>query len=163
MALKAKVLGREALTAKLAAIAPAATKYANEVKLQIAQEAAEKMRERAPRGAEHFYAETIEGDFIKNRPNQRQVGIENTKDPDAAGIFAEWIWRFLEFGTAPHSTARKGGTVKGKKEAASGGGYPHPGSRAFPHIFPTWRAMRKKAKQRIQAAVRKGVREAMGK
>lgn len=163
MALKAKVLGRDALTAKLNAIAPTATKYANDVKLQIAQEAAEKMRAAAPRGATLEYAESIEGDFLKAHAGAKQVGVTNTKDPDAAGIFANFIWRFLEFGTAPHSTAKGGGTVAGKKKAAAGGSGMHPGTRAQPHIFYVWRAMRKKAKQRIQAAVRKGVREAMGK
>jgi HK97 gp10 family phage protein len=163
MALKATVVGRAALTAKLDAIAPAATKYANEVKLQIAQEAADKMRAAAPRGATLEYAESIEGDFLKAHTGAKQIGIQNTKDPDAAGIFANFIWRFLEFGTAPHNTAKGGGTVAGKKAAAAGNGHLHPGTKAQPHIFYVWRAMRKSAKQRIQAAVRKGAREAMKK
>jgi hypothetical protein len=161
MALKATVLGRAKLMEKLDQVAPNATKYVNDVKLQIAQEAAEKMRAAAPRGATLEYAESIEGDLVKNHPVQKQVGIQSSKDPDAAGIFASFIWRFLEFGTAPHNTAKGGGTVKGKKAAVAG--HMHPGSKAHPHIFPVWRAMRAKAKQRIQAALRKGVREAMSK
>ena len=161
MALKATVLGRERLMAKLDQVAPNATKYVNEVKLQIAEEAAEKIRARAPRGASLEYAESIEGDFVKNHPQQKQVGIQATKDPDAAGIFALFIWRFLEFGTAPHNTAKGGGTVAGRKAARAGQGHLHPGTKAQPHIFPVWRAMRAKAKQRIQTALRKGIREAM--
>ncbi|KAA0689853.1 HK97 gp10 family phage protein [Neorhizobium sp. P12A] len=163
MALKATVVGRAALMEKLNAVAPAATKYANEVKLQIAEEAAEKMRAAAPRGATLEYAESIEGDFLKAHAGAKQVGVSQTKDPDAAGIFASFIWRFLEFGTAPHNTAKGGGTALGKATHAGGEGFQHPGTKAQPHIFTTWRAMRKSAKQRIQAAVRKGAREAMKK
>jgi len=163
MALKATVLGRSALMAKLDKVAPGATKYANDAKLQIAEEAAEKMRDAAPRGATLEYAESISGDLLKNHPNAKQVGITQTKDPDAAGIFADWIWHFLEFGTAPHNVAAGGGTALGKASLAGGGGIQHPGTRAQPHIFPVWRSFRKTAKQRIQTALRKGIREAMGK
>ncbi|WP_028753715.1 HK97 gp10 family phage protein [Rhizobium leucaenae] len=163
MALKAKILGREALTAKLDQLAPAATKYANAAKLAVAEEAAEKMRDAAPRGATLEYAESIAGDLLKNHPDAKQVGITPTKDPDAAGIFAEWIWNFLEFGTAPHNTAPGGGTALGQATHTAGGGTQHPGTQAQAHIFPTWRSYKKTAKQKIQAAIRKGVREAMNK
>ncbi|HEY0125294.1 MAG TPA: HK97 gp10 family phage protein [Rhizobium sp.] len=163
MALKVKILGREALNKKLDAMAPAANRYAAAAKLAVVEELAEKIRPGAPRGATLEYAESIEGDLIKNHPHQKLVGIEPTKDPDAAGLFAPFIWRFLEFGTAPHNTAKGGGTVAGKKQAAAGGGHLHPGTKAQPHIFTTWRAMRKRAKQRVNAAINRGVREAMGK
>jgi hypothetical protein len=39
----------------------------------------------------------------------------------------------------------------------------HPGTKAQPHIFPTYRAMKPKIKKMIVAAVNKAVREAMGK
>lgn len=163
MAFKASILGREALMAKLDKVAPAATKYANDAKLKVAEDAAERMRNAAPRGATLEYAESITGDLLKSHPNAHQVGITQTKDPNAAGIFAGWIWRFLEFGTAPHNVAKGGGTALGKASLAGGGGALHPGTRAQPHIFPTWRSYKKTAKQQIRAAVRKGVREAMGK
>ncbi|WP_181182629.1 hypothetical protein [Mesorhizobium sp. B3-1-9] len=57
-----------------------------------------------------------------------------TKDPNATGIFAEFIWRFLEFGTVKMA--------------------------ARPHIFPTYRAYRKKLRRRIAGAVNRAVRKA---
>ncbi|WP_065091502.1 HK97-gp10 family putative phage morphogenesis protein [Rhizobium leucaenae] len=163
MALKAKILGREALTAKLDQLAPAATKYAAEAKLKAAEELAEAIRDKAPVGASLEYRESIEGDLLNSRPHQEQVGIQKSKDPDATGIFAEFIWRFLEFGTAPHNTAKGGGTVLGKATHTAGGGTQHPGTSAQPHIFTTYRAMKPAIKKKIRAAINKGVREAMGK
>lgn len=149
---------------RLEKLAPNVEKYAAQAKLQVAEEAAEMMRERAPTGATLEYRESFSGELLANNPNKKQVGLSQTKDPSAAGIFAEYIWRFLEFGTAPHSTAKGGGTILGKKLAAQNGAKGiHPGTAAQPHIFPTWRAYKKKASAKIRAAVNKAVREAMGK
>lgn len=161
MALKATFIGRDKLQAKLDAIAPKAAIYAAAAKLQIAEEAAGKIAQGAPRGATLVYAESIVGDFLKNHPKQSQVGIRDTKDPDAAGIFAPFIWRFLEFGTAPHNTAKGGGSPLGKATHTGGGGTQHPGTARQPHIFNVWRTMRAGAKKKIQAAVNKAVREVM--
>lgn len=161
MALKATMIGRDKLQAKLDALAPNVAIYAAAVKLQIAEEAAAKIAQGAPRGATLEYAESIEGDLLKNRPKQSAVGIRDTKDPDAAGIFAPWIWRFLEFGTAPHNTAKGGGTKKGQRQTRAQGAHFHPGTQPQKHIFHVWRAMRASAKKRIQAAVNKAVREVM--
>lgn len=163
MALKATVLGREALTKKLNDLAPNVEKYAAPAKLQAAELLAEAIRVAAPRGATLEYAESIDGDLLSSHPAQKQVGVTKTKDPTATGIFAEFIWRFLEFGTAPHNTAKGGGTDAGQKQAASGGGNMHPGTAAQPHIFPTYRAMKPRIKRLISAAVNRAVREAMGK
>jgi hypothetical protein len=161
MALKAQMLGRDKLEAKLNAIAPKAAVYAAAAKLQIAEDAASKIAQGAPRGATLEYAESIEGDFLKNRPKQSQVGIRDTKDLDAAGIFAPFIWRFLEWGTAPHNTVKGGGTKVGQRQTRAQGAQMHPGTRAQPHIFNVWRSMRAGAKKKIQAAVNKAVREVM--
>jgi hypothetical protein len=164
MAITAELKGREALMRRLSQLAPNAEKYAADAKFQIAEDVAEKISEVAPTGATLEYRESIRGDFIKNNPNQKQVGITQSKDPNAAGIYAAWIWHFLEFGTAPHSTVKGGGTVAGKKAAASSGGSGiHPGTPAQPHIFYVWRSYKATAKKKIQAAVNKAVREAMGK
>ncbi|NVD41292.1 HK97 gp10 family phage protein [Ensifer sp. HO-A22] len=163
MALKAKILGREALTKKLNALAPKVEAEVAVVKLQVMQDAAERISANAPTGATLNYMESIEADYIKNRPHQELIGIEETKDPSAAAVFAPFIWRFLEWGTAPHSTAKGGGTVAGKKAALSSGVAMHPGTAAQPHIFHVWRAMRKKAKERVNRAVSKAVRLSMGK
>jgi len=163
MAIMAELKGRDALMRRLNQLAPNVEKYAAEAKLQAAEEAAELMRERAPAGATLEYRESFSGERLANNPNKQPVGIAQTKDPSAAGVFAEYIWRFLEFGTAPHSTVKGGGTVLGKKNAAANGKGMHPGTAAQPHIFPTWRAYKKKASAKIRAAVNKAVREAMGK
>lgn len=163
MAFKTQVLGRAALTAKLDALVPNATKYAADVKYDIAETVADKIREVAPRGATLEYAEAIAGDFIKNRPAQKAIGIRDTKDPDAAGIFAPFQWNWLEFGTAPHNTAKGGGTKAGQKQTRAQGAQIHPGTKAQPHIFFVWRAYKATAKKRINAAINKAVREAMGK
>ncbi|ACM26524.1 HK97 gp10 family phage protein [Rhizobium rhizogenes] len=143
MALKAKVLGREALNAKLSKIAPNVEKYAVDAKLMAADELAEAIRARAPRGATLEYAESIEGDLLKDRPQQERIGVSKTKDPSAVGVFAQFIWNWLEFGTAPHGS--------------------HPGTPAQPHVFPTYRAMKPAIKKKIRAAVNRAVREAMRK
>lgn len=163
MAMMAELKGRDALMRRLNQLAPNVEKYAAEAKLQAAEEAAELMRERAPTGATLEYRESFSGERLADNPNKQQVGVTPTKDPSAAGVFAEYIWRFLEFGTAPHSTVKGGGTVLGKKNVAASGTGMHPGTAAQPHIFPTWRAYKKKASAKIRAAVNKAVREAMGK
>lgn len=163
MAITAELKGRDALMRRLSQLAPNVEKYAAVAKLEAAKDVAEAIQVRAPRGATLEYAESIEADRLSSRPQQEVVGSTATKDPSAAGVFAEYIWRFLEFGTAPHSTAKGGGTVLGKKLAAASGAGLHPGTSAQPHIFPTYRAMKPEIKKRIRAAVNKAVREAMGK
>lgn len=163
MALKAKVLGREALAARLRELAPLAGKYAADAKMRAMTDFAEQMEAKAPTGATLEYMHSFEADYVRNRPAQEQVGIRASKDPDAVGLFASFIWRFLEFGTAPHSTAKGGGTVAGKKAAATSGVKMHPGTRAQPHIFPAWRSAKPKIKKMVAAAINKAVREVKGK
>ncbi|MDW9483200.1 HK97 gp10 family phage protein [Sinorhizobium meliloti] len=158
MAFKTNVLGREALTRRLNELAPAVEKYAAEAKLEIAKEAATRIAAKAPRGATGDYAASIQGARLSDSPDKRQVGVAQTKDKDAAGIFAKFIWRFLEFGTAPHNVAPGGGNI-----SFSGEAHMHPGTAAQPHVFHTWRAYRKAARRKLLAAVNKGVREAQGK
>lgn len=158
MAISAELKGRDALMRKLESLAVDIDKYAADAKLAAAEELAEAIRVRAPTGATLEYRESIAADRVSNRPNQRAIGIQQTKDPTAAGVYAEWIWHFLEFGTAPHNTAKGGGTKKHK-----GPVHMHPGTPAQSHIFPTYRAMKKSIRKRILAAVNKAVREAMRK
>jgi HK97 gp10 family phage protein len=160
--MSAQLKGREALTRRLNQLAPNVEKYAAAAKMEAAEELAEEIRKRAPSDSGE-YRESIYGDLIGMAEPQRQVGIQSSKDPYATGVFAKFIWRFLEFGTAPHNVAKGGGTVAGKKQLAAGGGMQHPGTQAQPHIFPTYRAMKKKIRRRLLAAVNKAVREAMGK
>lgn len=163
MALKAKIIGREKLMARLNKLAPNVETEVAVVKLQVMKDVASAISANAPTGATLEYMESIEADYIRNRAHQELTGIQETKDPSAAAIFAPFYWRFLEFGTAPHSTAKGGGTVAGRKLAATRTTGMHPGTTAQPHIFHVWRAMKKKAKQRINRAVNKAVKLAMEK
>ena len=48
--------------------------------------------------------------------------------------------RWVEFGTAPHSVAKGGGTKAGIAALAAGDGKPHPGAKAHPYFYPAYRA-----------------------
>lgn len=159
MALKAKMQGRAEITQNLNAFVPNALKYAAEANLKITQELAEKVSAVAPTGATLEYMHGFSGDFLKNRPDALNFSNNPTKDKDAAGLFAPWTWRFLEYGTAPHSTATGGGTVAGRKAAAANPAGMHPGTAAQPHIFPTWNAFRATAAKMKKAAISKAFRE----
>lgn len=151
MAIKAKMLGREALNRKLRQLAPEVEKAAEIIKLQIAKDVAGEITNRAPVGATHQYMASISGGYQRNNPGKTSLSSQPSKDPDATGIYANYIWRFLEFGTRPHINS---GMFAGSQ---------HPGTAPQPHIFPTWRAMKPKAKKKLNAAINKAVRKAMGK
>lgn len=157
---KTKITGRAALTRRLREVAPNAEKYAADAKYDVAQEAAELIENAAPLGDTGDYRASIQGDWQRNRPNAPTIGGERSKDPDATGIYANYIWRFLEFGTAPHNTAKGGGNALGRATFTVGGGNRHPGTRAQPHLFSTWRAFRPKAMRRVRDAINRAVREA---
>lgn len=159
MALKAKMQGRAAVTRNLNAFVPNALKYAAEANLKVVQEVAEKISAVAPTGATLEYMEGFSGDFLKNHPDATNFSKNPTKDKDATGLFAPWTWRFLEYGTAPHSTAPGGGTVAGRAAAASNPAGMHPGTTAQPHIWPTWNAFRATAIKIKKAAISKAFRE----
>lgn len=168
MVIQGKLTGREALSRRLNQLAPNIEKYAADAKYEIAQEAAEKMRDAAPRGETMEYAESIDGDFLRNRPGAHALnGANGTKDPSAAGIFAMFIWRFLEFGTSGHPIKPKLARMlafAGKDgDEVIVNGVKHPGSRAHPHLFPIWRAYKPQARRKLLAAINRGVREAMKK
>lgn len=74
---------------------------------------------------------------------------------DEVAYYARWV----EFGTAPHNVAKKGGTVAGKKQLAAGGGVGHPGMRAHPFFFPAYRALKDRTKRRVISASRKALKE----
>ena len=163
MAIKAKFVGREKLTQKLREIAPAVeVEYAKAIETG-AKELADAIRARAPRGTKGEYANSIEAARVADRPGQKMVGIEQTKDPNAWGIFANYIWRFLEYGTKAH-------IIKPKRtkrlvfetsdgETVSASQVKHPGQTARPHIFPTYRAMRKRVRSRVTRAINKAVKK----
>lgn len=166
MAIKARVLGREALTRNLERLTPGVTEAAAKAKLEVAQEAAKRIAAAAPRKTGE-YASEIVGERQADNPGKLPVGGRQSKDPDATAIYAPFYWRFLEFGTAPHLIKGKNG---GNLVFRAGNGalvetrsVDHPGSFARPHIFPTWKAYRKAAKAKISRAIGQAVKKSLGK
>lgn len=141
MRIKAQVLGRDAVMRKLRELVPDAEKELAQEQLDGAQELARRIKPRAPGPRTGRYQASIQGDRLSNRPSKRAIGPKGlkgqTKDPNATGVFAEFIWRFLEFGTVKMA--------------------------ARPHIFPTYRAYRKKLRRRMAGAINKAVRRAKKK
>ncbi|ESX78244.1 HK97 gp10 family phage protein [Mesorhizobium sp. LSHC414A00] len=166
MAFQTKIIGREALMRRLDELVPEANKAAAVAKLEVAREAASRIASRAPAGATGAYKDSIIGARQADMPaGERPVfGGNPSKDPDATAVYADFTWKFLEHGTAPHLikgrngkrlvfTARNGARV-------SVPSVNHPGSAAQPHIFYTWKAYRKAAKAKISRAISKAVKAA---
>lgn len=166
MGYKVKVAGREELMRRLERITPGVTEAAAEANLEVAKEAANLISADAPHDSGE-YMESIRGGFQRDNPGIVPVGGRKSKDPDAVGVYADWYWRFLEFGTAPHKIKAKNkpalvfrgadGSLVSTKEVM------HPGSRAQPHVFPTWKEYRPKAKRKIAKAVNDAVKRSLGK
>lgn len=70
-----------------------------------------------------------------------------------AGSREAFYVRFVEYGTAPHNIAQGGGN-----NSFSGGSVGHPGGRAQPFFFPSYRALRKRIQSRIKRQMKKGIR-----
>jgi HK97 gp10 family phage protein len=76
-----------------------------------------------------------------------------------AGNDEAFYARWIEFGTKPHNAALGGGTVSGKKSLAGGGGLGHPGTRAQPFFFVSYRANRRRVLSRISRATTAAARK----
>ncbi|MFN3549619.1 MAG: HK97-gp10 family putative phage morphogenesis protein [Mesorhizobium sp.] len=137
MRLTAKIEGRDAVLRRLRQLVPDAERELAKAQIEVADELANRIKPRAPGPRTGEYQASIQGDRLANRPGKRAIvkGLKGqTKDPNATGVFADFIWRFLEFGTVKMA--------------------------ARPHIFPTYRAYRKKLRRRMAGAVNKAVRRA---
>ncbi|WP_085983937.1 HK97 gp10 family phage protein [Allomesorhizobium alhagi] len=147
MRIKAKVEGRDAVMRRLRLLVPEAEKELAKAQLEGAQELAERIRPRAPVGEPGggAYAASIKGERLAGRvvAKPRKGAKGQTKDPNATGIFASPLWHLLEFGTAERF----------HKSGKSVGAGP-----AIPHIFPTYRAFRKRLRRMMAGAVNKAVR-----
>lgn len=166
MALKAKVLGRDAVLGRLRKLVPDAEEQVAKAQQDAAKELAQAIKARAPRLSGE-YVDSIEAGLLRGRNDGRApIGIQQTKDPNAWGIFALYVWRFIEFGTRAHTIKAKrkpllairgpGGKVAFAKQVT------HPGMRPQPHIFPTFRAMRKRIRRKVATSVNKAIRKAQG-
>lgn len=151
---------KDKLRMKLAELVPGLNDAIDEANGQNATELAEAVSKRAPRSAgapSHggiHYADTIVAKPIdenasradqsimttyrataKSGPRKGQTVTRKARAGDilAWGLFASYIWRWLEHGTK--------------------------NMRAQPHIFPTYRSMKKRFRSRMGRAVRKAVKK----
>lgn len=168
MRVKAKIEGRDAVMRRLRKLVPDAEAQLAKAQLDAAEDLADKIRARAPGGETGRYRASIGADRLVNREGVDAAGTigGRTKDPNATGIFASFLWRFLEFGTKAHVIEPKSGKYlvfrTGDGSLISKRRVNHPGSVAHPHIFPTFRANRKKIRRRMADAVNRAVRKARG-
>jgi hypothetical protein len=158
VAFKTTIMGREALTRRLDALVPEANKAAAVAKLEVIQELAKRVAGRAPVGATGEYKASIKGERQADNPDKMPLGGVKSKDPDATALYADYIWKFLEYGTkaspgeAPRRDRRyKTITVLTKGKRA------HRATPAQPHVMYTWKAYRKAAKAKISRAISKAV------
>ncbi|MBZ9808131.1 HK97 gp10 family phage protein [Mesorhizobium sp. ESP-6-2] len=167
MAFQTKIIGREALQRRLNELVPEASKEAAKAKIEVAREAASRIAARAPVGATGVLKDSIIGARQADMPGVKPVGGQQSKDPDATGVYADFTWKFVEHGTAPHKIAGRNGknlTFRGRDGGiVSIPSVDHPGSRAQPFVFYTWKAYRKAAKAKISRAISQAVKASMGK
>ena len=133
--ISAKFENREKVMARLNAVLPATEKELAAAQMEAGRDLASAIRARAPvrTGA---YRDSIEAARLVDMPKKGRNAFVagKTKDKNAVGIYGEFMWRWLEFGTV--------------KQAAQ------------PHILPTYRAKRKSIRRKMAAAVNKAVKKA---
>jgi len=152
---------RDAVMKRLREIVPEAEAAAAAAQEISAKELAEAIKGRAPRFSGE-YVNSIRAVKLAGRNDDlKPVGLEQTKDPNAWGIVALYIWRFIESGTRPHTIAAK---KKGRLAFRIGDRLirtplvAHPGMKARPHIFPTYRALKKRIRRRVATAINKAIK-----
>ena len=173
MALKAKLVGREKVHRTLNLVQPNIAASLAGMQMKVAVELAEKIKSYAPVGDDDrkrgrppgTYRNSIHADRLADRPDAQFKGkFQRSKDPNATGVFAEWLWRFLEFGTRPHTIKAKNaarlvfrgsdGQLRYAREVN------HPGAPAQPHIFPVYRSERKNMRRRMARVVNRALKKA---
>ena len=118
---------RAEIIAELNRVSPKAGKALADAQLKVAQNLAKTIKPYAPQRT-GTYRDSIIGDYLRNQKGKTNLfGSQTSKDPNATGLFASYLWRWLEFGT-----------VKMK---------------AQPHIFPIYRARRKNMLRTLRRAV----------
>lgn len=126
-----------------------------------AEECVDMMRRLAPRGESGALAASIGWTWGGKVP-QGAIGIAAVGNGDMsitifAGSKTAYYARWIEFGTSPHSLVKGSGTKSGKGRSEYGAR--HPGTVAQPFFFPSWRALRKTIRRRIQYATRAAVKK----
>lgn len=150
MAMKATMMGRDAVMRRLRELVPDAEKEAAQAQLEAAEDLAKQIKARAPVGIDEGageYKASIRAGRLADNPGKQLVGRTPTKDPNATGVFADYKWRWIENGTKERF--RKNGGATGMMPRK-------------PHIFPTFRANRKRIRRKIANAINRAVRRAKG-
>lgn len=153
-----KVRGLETSLAKLRRVAPALDAHLETPLRKSAEEVADLASRGAPRDTGKYaasiraapvdgeatfqdrnYVSPITGKRVSRFSPVKKLNVsETTVSASAAyGVFAEWIWHFLEFGTIKRP--------------------------ATPHLFPAFRILKKRITGRMRRAMNKAIREAMRK
>jgi HK97 gp10 family phage protein len=89
------------------------------------------------------------------------LAVATARDPSGnvltifAGNQTAFYARWIEFGTRPHSLAKRASTRRRKRQDQ---GTFHPGSPAQAFFFPSYRAHKKSAKRQVSAAIRKSIK-----
>lgn len=148
------VQGREALLAKLKAMAPEAKSAIKQALAESADEITDMQRRLVPArtGALRDSIGSTFGTYKPENSNVRGVSASSEGgDPDLtvtihAGNAKAWYAAFVEFGTAPHDI---------------GAGH-HPGAAARPYFFPAYRALKRRVKSRITRATTRAAKKVAG-
>lgn len=129
----AKFENRAAVMARLAAIVPELERRMAESELRLGDELAERVKPRAPIRSGKYRA-SIRSGRLRDNPNKggSRVALQ-TKDQNAVGLYANFRWRWLEFGTVKMP--------------------------ARPHILPTYRAFRPVIRKRMAGVVNRAVKK----
>jgi HK97 gp10 family phage protein len=136
--------GREKVMAKLRALVPSAEKEMGLAMLAAGHMLADKIRAVAPIDdpadtpgrPPGRYRNSIRAAKLADEGTGGATRLASTatKDKNAVGIYGEYVWRFLEFGTSR--------TV------------------AQPHVFPIFRANKKMIRQHVNAALKRSIKRA---
>lgn len=82
---------------------------------------------------------------------------------DDKAFYARWV----EFGTSSHKIDVKNAKVMirttGKGQGVFGKSVNHPGAKASPFFYPSYRALRKRIKSRISRGIKKAAKNSVGK
>ena len=149
---KTRWVGKEKAFRQLKRVAPAVENDLPKALEQNANEVADLARQYAPKRTGE-YAQSI-----KAKETETENGLP------AWGIFAKYIWRFLEFGTsAGRYRVRVGSRKSDVKQHKTRGRFSyrtHPGNRAQPHIWPAYRVIKRRMMSRITRTINKAIKRA---
>ncbi|PLW76806.1 HK97 gp10 family phage protein [Cohaesibacter celericrescens] len=145
MVVSHKWAGTQKAFKQLRRVAPAVSDELNKGLKQNAEEVAEMA---------HDFAPKVSGDYADSI-NAKE--IEDASGVPKWGVFADWVWRFIEFGTR---SGRRGtrANVNGRDRRVYRS---HPGNPAQPHLWPAFRAMKRRLKGRTTRSINKAVKKAV--